>query len=84
MAALDAVIAQLKEILTKPVVLDYEPTNKVNTKLIKDAKFRQDQRNQKAIQQKAMSRKSEERKTLTNKIADKIAPEEGKPTIKLE
>ena len=39
--ALDGVIAQLKEVLTKPVVLDYEPTNNANnTKLIKDAKFR--------------------------------------------
>ena len=41
LAALDAVIAQLKETLSKPVVLDYEPTNNANnTKLVKDAKFR--------------------------------------------
>ena len=31
-----------------------------------------------------MSKKTEERKTLTNKIADKIAPEQVKPTTALE
>lgn len=31
-----------------------------------------------------MSKKTEERKTLTNKIAAKIAPNEVKPTQKLE
>ena len=51
MAALDYVITQLKETLTKPVVLDYEPTNKANnTKLVKDKNFRANQRKQKQIQ----------------------------------
>ena len=51
MAALDYVIAQLKEALNKPFVLDYEPVNKVNIqKQVKDKNFRATQRKQKLIQ----------------------------------
>jgi len=51
LASLDYVIAQLEETLTKPVVLDYDPVNKVNgKKLIKDKNFRDNQRKQKQIQ----------------------------------
>ena len=45
LAALDYVIAQLKEALNKPFVLDYEPVNKVNNqKQVKDKNFRATQR----------------------------------------
>ena len=76
MNSLDYVIAQLEETLKKPVVLDYAPVNKANgQKLVKDKNFRANQRQQKAIQKKVMATdKTEEGKTLSDKIADKIAP----------
>ena len=53
--------------------------------MLEDKKFRDEQRKDKKVYEKVMDKdREEEKKTFTEKIADKIAPEPVKPTSALE
>ena len=68
-------------------ILDYEPQQPVSAgnQLLDDKKFREDQRKDKQVYANAMAKdKEEEKKSFTDKIADRIAPEPVKPTSALE
>ena len=82
---LDKLIKDLEDVIEGKVVLDYEPVNKnVDSNLVEDKKFREDQRKEKEKYSKIMEEKKEVKKPISERMLDKIAPEPAKPTAVLE